>query len=158
MKPHRSSRKFDHEKLEVYQQQLAFVSWVTDLFEDLRDSDGIRLREVCDQLDRASISALLNIAEGNGKRRKRLRARFFEDARGSATECAACLDALVAKRACPKENVGEGKEHLLSVVSMLTRLVDIFDEPNAVHEETVDYLAPGSDGKESEEEEEEEES
>ena len=40
---------------------------------------------------------LLNTAEGNGRRQGRQRAKFFDDARGSAIECAACLDASVAK-------------------------------------------------------------
>jgi four helix bundle protein len=56
-----------------------------------------RRRELIEQLDRASLSMLLNTAEGNGKRHGRNRARFFDDARGSAFECAACLDASVAK-------------------------------------------------------------
>jgi four helix bundle protein len=52
-------------------------------------------RELIEQLDRASLSVLLNTAEGNGKRQGQ-RAKFFDDARGSAFECAACLDASVA--------------------------------------------------------------
>src|SRR5438105_11218691 len=88
---------FDHEKLDVYQLQLRFISWVTPLIESAKESAAGKAREVCDQLDRASLSCLLNTAEGNGKRRGQIRAKFFDDARGSATECAACLDALAAK-------------------------------------------------------------
>jgi hypothetical protein len=69
----------------------------------------------------------LNTAEGNGRRQRQTRAKFLDDARGSATECAACLDALVAKKLCSVEEVTEGKELLLRVVSMLTKLVDRFD-------------------------------
>ncbi len=119
---------FDHEKLDVYQLELSFISWLTDLFEELRDIKGARLAETLDQLDRASLSALLNTAEGNGKRVSQLRARFFDDARGSATECAACLDALVAKRACSAKRIEEGKAMLVRIVSMLTKLVDRFDD------------------------------
>jgi four helix bundle protein len=90
---------FDHEKLDVYQLELEFISWLTDLFDELREKKTARLTEVLDQVDRASLSQLLNTAEGNGKRIGQLRARYFDDARGSTTECAACLDALVAKRA-----------------------------------------------------------
>ncbi|MFM2169382.1 MAG: hypothetical protein RIS79_3753, partial [Verrucomicrobiota bacterium] len=28
---------FDHEKLDVYQLELSFIAWLTDLFEELRD-------------------------------------------------------------------------------------------------------------------------
>src|ERR1035438_5071668 len=89
---------FDHEKLDAYQLELRFIAWVTSLLEEAASSAKGKTREVCDQLDRASLSALLNTAEGNGKRPRPVRAKFFDDARGSATECAVCLDALVAKR------------------------------------------------------------
>src|SRR5690242_2198671 len=88
---------FDHEKLDVYQLELQFITWVTPLIEEEKERASGKTSEVRDQLDRASLSALLNTAEGNGKRQRQGRAKFFDDARGSATECAACLDALVAK-------------------------------------------------------------
>ncbi|MBK8040974.1 MAG: four helix bundle protein [Verrucomicrobiaceae bacterium] len=125
---------FDHEKLDVYQLELSVISWLTDLFEELRDIKGARLAETLDQLDRASLSSLLNTAEGNGKRVSQLRARFFDDARGSATECAACLDALAAKRACSAKRVEEGKAMLARIVSMLTKLVDRFDDVPGLRE------------------------
>src|SRR6266478_8114121 len=68
---------FDHEKLDVYQLELAFISWVTTLFEDLKDQKPGRVSEVCDHLDRASLSSLFNTAEGNGKRQRATRAKFF---------------------------------------------------------------------------------
>ena len=120
---------FDHEKLDVYQAELAFLTWLTPLLNKVKTS-GVTSRtgEVLDQLDRASLSALLNTAEGNGRRQRQTRAKFFDDARGSATECAACLDALVAKRLCQAEDVSEGKDLLLRIVSMLTKLIERFDQ------------------------------
>lgn len=115
---------FDHEKLDVYQLELAFVGWVTELLAEV--SSEPRTREVRDQLDRASLSALLNTAEGNGKRQRQIRAKFFDDARGSATECAACLDALVAKKACKVERILPGKEMLVRIAQMLTKLVQLY--------------------------------
>jgi four helix bundle protein len=84
-------------------------------------------RELLDQLDRACISVLLNSAEGNGKRQGLQRAAFFDEARGSALECAACLDASVAKRITKSDRIGPGKELLARIVAMLTRLVGRFD-------------------------------
>jgi 23S rRNA-intervening sequence protein len=75
----------------------------------------------------ASLSALLNTAEGNGKRAGRQRAKAFDDARGSAIECAACLDAAAAKNIMSEERVRQGKPMLARIVAMLTRLVDLFD-------------------------------
>jgi four helix bundle protein len=129
----RSFAVFDHEKLDVYQLELQFIAWVTVLFDELDEQPrGRKIAEVVGQLDRGSLSALLNTAEGNGKRQRRSRAKYFDDARGSATECAGCLDALVAKRACGKDRVSEGKEMLVRIVSMLTKLVARFegDDPS----------------------------
>jgi len=133
--------QFDHEKLEVYQKELKFIAWLVPLFGELAVARGASVAEVRDQLDRASLSALLNTAEGNGKRQQRVRAKFFDDARGSASECAACLDALVAKGLCGPERVQEGKTMLLRVVSMLTRLVQLYSGDCQVRESQQDYRA-----------------
>jgi four helix bundle protein len=66
---------FDHEKLEVYQESLAFVAWLSELLEE-----KTRLGDVKDQLDRASNSIVLNIAEGNGKYSQKDRCRFLDSA------------------------------------------------------------------------------
>jgi len=63
----------------------------------------------------------LNIAEGNGKYTAPDRCRFFDIARGSALECAACLDVLVAKKRHARAE--QGKEMLRRIVSMLVGLI-----------------------------------
>ena len=118
---------FDYEKLDVYRVELAFIAWIADFLGDVAQSSVQCRRELIEQLDRASLSVLLNTAEGNGKRQGRQRAKFFDDARGSAFECAACLDASVAKRFASVDRVRPGKEMLARVVAMLTRLIDRFD-------------------------------
>jgi four helix bundle protein len=120
-------RAFDHEKLDVYQIELQFVAWLTEFFLEVSQSRPARCRELFEQIDRASLSALLNTAEGNGKRPGLQRAKFFDDARGSALECAACLDAAVAKRIVSPNRIEPGKEMLGRVVAMLTRLVERFN-------------------------------
>jgi four helix bundle protein len=119
---------FDHERLDVYKVELEFVAWATILLKEVKHSADSAYREVCDQLDRGSLSALLNTAEGNGKRQSRQRAKFFDDARGSAVECAWCLDALVAKGLTQPRRIIDGKTMLWRIVSMLSKLVDRFDE------------------------------
>ena len=84
---------FDHERLHVYQEAIAFCGWVGDLLNEITAKAAAK-----DQLDRASTSIPLNIAEGNGKFSNADRARFLEIARGSAVECAACLDVLLARK------------------------------------------------------------
>jgi len=137
--------RLDHEKLDVYQLELQFVSWATALLDEVRRAEERQVREVCDHLDRASLSVLFNTAEGNGKRRRNTRGKFFDDARGSATECAARLDALVAKAICTHERVQDGKQMLVRIVSMLSKLVQLFSSANGVREDSEDYRIEDED-------------
>src|SRR5262249_53267380 len=91
---------FDHEELEVYQEAITFIAWLSALLEGT-----VRVGDVKDQLDRASTSVPLNIAEGNGKYALKDRCRFFDIAHGSALECAAGLDVLVAKSKLMPEQI-----------------------------------------------------
>src|SRR5688500_4150161 len=109
---------FDHEKLEVYRESLVFVAWASSLLEQT-----IRAGDLKDQLDRASASILLNSAEGNGKYAPKDRCRFFDIAHGSALECAAALDVLVARTKATNEQIRPGKEILQRVVRMLMGLI-----------------------------------
>jgi four helix bundle protein len=109
---------FDHEKLVAYQRSIEFVAWSADLLEAVTTK-----LSVSDQLDRASTSVPLNIAEGNGKYTPPDRCRYFEIARGSALECAACLDVLVAKGECTADQIQIGKALLHEVVSLLIGLI-----------------------------------
>ena len=141
--------QLDHEKLDVYQLELQFVAWATDLIVELCNSAEAkqrRIAEAVDHLDRASLSSLFNTSEGNGKRQMKTRAKFFDDARGSATECAACLDSLVSKGACSQPRVQEGKVLLVRIVSILTKLVDRFSGPGQVREEGAEYGTEAEEG------------
>jgi four helix bundle protein len=109
---------FDHEKVDVYQEAIAFVGWVSPILETMN-----RLGDVKDQLDRASTSIPLNIAEGNGKYSVKDRCRFFDTAHGSALECAACLDVLVVRSKLSLDQVRPGKERLQRIVRMLIGLL-----------------------------------
>jgi four helix bundle protein len=75
-----------------------------------------------DQLDRASASILLNIAEGAGRFSPPEKARFYGIARGSATECAAILDLLLARGLAPVASLRRGRGLLLRITQMLTKL------------------------------------
>jgi four helix bundle protein len=109
---------FDHEKLEVYREGIAFIAWLSPILEGT-----VRVGDVKDQLDRASTSIPLNIAEGNGKYALKDRCRFFDIAHGSALECAAGLDVLVAKGKLTVDEIRPGKERLQSIVRMLMGLI-----------------------------------
>jgi four helix bundle protein len=112
------NRRFDHEKLEVYQESLTFIAWLEPMLQKLPKAIAVR-----DQLDRASTSIALNLAEGNGKYTSSDRCRFFDISRGSALECAAALDVLAAQGRCELTLVAAGKEQLCRIVSMLVGLI-----------------------------------
>jgi four helix bundle protein len=110
--------EFNHENLEVYRESIAFVAWLSSLLDG-----AVRVGDVKDQLDRAATSIPLNIAEGNGKYAVKDRCRFFDIAHGSALECAAGLDVLVARAKLTPEQIRPGKEHLYRIVRMLIGLI-----------------------------------
>jgi four helix bundle protein len=114
---------FDHEKLDVYREAIAFCSWTGELLNSISARAAAK-----DQLDRASTSIPLNIAEGNGKFSVKDRARFLEVARGSALECAAALDVLVARKLAASDQVDMAKEHLVRIVQMLMGMLRRFSE------------------------------
>ncbi len=116
---------FDHEKLEVYRESIAFISWISEFLETMP-----RLGDLKDQLDRASTSIALNLAEGNGKYSKKDRCRFFDIARGSALECSAGLDTLVAKGKLTADQIRPGKAKLQRIVRMLMGLIKANSERN----------------------------
>ena len=112
---------FDHEKLDVYQEAIAFCGWAGELLSQISAKAAAK-----DQLDRASTSLPLNIAEGNGKFSKVDRARFLEIARGSALECAACLDVLAVRKLIATEEILPAKERLVRIVNMLMGMLKRF--------------------------------
>ena len=112
---------FDHEKLDVYRVSIAFVAWTGDLLSGPLATCSL---SAVKQLDRASTSVPLNIAEGNGKRSTKDRSRYLDTSRGSALESAACLDVLVARRVLKASQINEGKALLVRVVGMLSKMVE----------------------------------
>jgi four helix bundle protein len=115
---------FDHDKLEVYQIAIQFVAWPETLLEDCKGKAASGKKH----LDEASSSIPKNIAEGKGKWSKKDRKKFFEIARGSALECASCLDILVAKRRISAKRIVDGKKKLCSIVNLLTRMIKNLSE------------------------------
>ena len=112
---------FGHEKRDVYQEAISFCGWVGEFLSAISAKAAAK-----DQLDRASTSIPLNIAEGNGKFSAKDRARFFEMARGSALECAACLDVLLVRKLAAEKQVVPAKERLSRIVQMLIGLLRKF--------------------------------
>ena len=115
------SMAFDHEKLDVYQLAVEFVSKADELLKELPRGRGY----LTDQLQRASLHVVLNIAEGAGKFSPRDKASFYTRARGSAMESAAVLDVCSRLKLINDENLKDNKMILERIVQMLTKLAKI---------------------------------
>jgi four helix bundle protein len=106
----------EHERLDVYRAALAFDAAAHKAV----PRRGHRvLRE---QLDRASTSIVLCIAEGAGRRSAPDKRRFYEMARGSATESAAVLDILRNRGLLTPDSHSRARALLVRIVQMLTRM------------------------------------
>jgi four helix bundle protein len=109
--------QFEYERFDVYRVALEFQGLVPRL---LPRRGYAHLR---DQLDRASASVLLNIAEGCGRSSRPDKAHFYRIARGSAMECAAVLDLLLSRGLIAVALHRHGRGLQLRVTQMLSKLV-----------------------------------
>ena len=75
-----------------------------------------------DQLERASASIVLNIAEGCGRYARPEKAHFYLIARGSAMECVGVLDVALGRGLVTAAAHRHGRGLLVRVVQMLTKL------------------------------------
>ena len=78
---------------------------------------------MADQLQRASTSIQLNVAEGAGEFSKNEKARFYRIAKRSATESAAILDVCRRLKLVSEASYAAGRDLLLRIVSMLVAMV-----------------------------------
>ena len=105
----------DAERLHVYRVALEFQS----------QASGLALRAdavVRDQLRRASLSIVLNIAEGAGQRSRAQKRHLYSIARGSAMESAAIVDVLRVRGVATPAEHRAARGLAVRIVQMLTRL------------------------------------
>jgi four helix bundle protein len=110
---------FLFEKLEVYQKALAFAERVSGLTADFPRGSWY----LADQLNRASLSISLNIAEGNGRWTVADRRNFFAIARGSVHECVPLIELCRRKGLLGDLLCEELKAELVTVAKMLSALI-----------------------------------
>jgi len=83
---------------------------------------SLRAWNLADQLSRASLSIVNNIAEGAGKFSKGDKRRYYLSAAGSSTESAAMLDVCLRRRLITDDVHRRGKQQLDRIVAMLVAL------------------------------------
>jgi len=107
-----------HERLDVYQRAIEFLALASSVLDGMPKGHSA----LSDQLRRAALSIPLNIAEGVGKSTRPDQRSFFHNARGSAMECAAVLDACRVLELARPDVIATAKEVLVRIVCMLSRL------------------------------------
>jgi four helix bundle protein len=110
-----ATQVLDPERLDCYRVAVEFQVLASTLL-------PVAQRVLRDQLERASVSIVLNLSEGCGRRSRRDRARFFAMARGSAMECAAIVNLALIRDLAPYLDCRRGRSLLVRIVQMLTKL------------------------------------
>jgi four helix bundle protein len=113
--------QLDHERLDVYDLALEFLVLANGIIEGLPRGRS----HLADQFTRASLSIVLNLAEGAAKLDKR---RYYVTARGSATESAALLDVCERLKVLDEAGHRAAKGMLVRIVSMLIKLAQSCEE------------------------------
>ncbi len=109
----------NHEKLDCYRELIMVSKELGGLMKGWPRGSGY----LVDQLRRAISSAVLNLAEGNGKRgQPRERKRFFQISMGSIAEVAAGLDLAAAFSLIPARVQEENKAILRAAYNRIRRL------------------------------------
>ena len=111
----RAEPALDAEKLVVYAVALELQVLCAALV-------PVHHRVLQDQLERSSLSCVLNIGESAGRRSRKDKRRFVAIARGSATETAAIIDVLRLRRLAGEGACDAARSLALRVVQMLTKL------------------------------------
>jgi four helix bundle protein len=128
---------FLFQNLRVYQQAVAFADEVATITAGFSRAN----QYLADQLNRASLSIALNVAEGTGRVTDGDRRRFMVMARGSVHECAALLDMCGRRRLTPDPQRAELVEALTTISKMLSGMIARYSAVNAISEEQEEYTA-----------------
>jgi four helix bundle protein len=110
-----SPAALDLDRLDAYRVSLEFQAVASAVLAGVRG-------ELRSQLDRASLSVVLNVAEGFGRRDGAGRRHFYSIARGSALECAAILDVMAGRAGIKLDDLRRGRALLVRITAMLTKL------------------------------------
>ena len=105
----------DAEKLDVYRVALEGHAQAAVLV-------PVDRRVLRDQLERASLSVVLNISEGAGRRSRKDKRRHYAIARGSAMESAAVIDVISRRNLADAAASAAVRALYVRVVQMLTKL------------------------------------
>ncbi|MEA3494104.1 MAG: four helix bundle protein [Candidatus Margulisiibacteriota bacterium] len=111
---------FDFEKFDVYKKAKQLTKELSELISSLKYAHP----RLIDQLQRATLSIPLNIAEGAGRYSKADKRHFYIIARGSVFECVAILDVLLDMDLIRKKQKAAYYERLEELSKMISGLIN----------------------------------
>jgi len=111
---------FDFEKLEVYKKAKGLNKEVLLFLKENKQIDSY----MRDQLKRASISTVINIAEGSGKFSKPDKRNFYTISRGSVYECVSLLELILEENQITKERFDYFYQKFETLSKMLLGLIN----------------------------------
>lgn len=112
---------FDFEKLNVYQKALGFIGKIFQLVKVLPKEYRY---SVGDNLIRAGLSIANNLAEGNGKKSKKEKNRYFGMSLDSTRECISVFNVLMRQKLIGIEKYSELRSEGKEITSMIWKLID----------------------------------
>lgn len=109
---------FDFEQFPVYQKAEIYYAQISKIISNTAIEKHIK-----DQLKRASLSIVLNIAEGAGKYTKNDKRNFYIISKGSVNECIAIFRILKIEAKISEESFKIYYDSLLEISKMLSGLI-----------------------------------
>ena len=111
---------FDFENLDVYKKARELNKDVLSFLKENKQIDSY----IRDQLKRASISIVINIAEGSGKFSKPDKRNFYIISRGSVYECVSLLELIFGEDHISKDKFDDFYQKFETLSKMLLGLIN----------------------------------
>ncbi|ULQ51180.1 four helix bundle protein [Flavihumibacter fluvii] len=112
--------QLNHQNLDVYSKARQLIS---ECYKVTSTYPGEEKFNLSQQIRRASISVLLNIAEGSSRKSEPERIRYFEIARGSIVEIDAALDISYELGYINMLELNNLDQYITSTFKLLSRLI-----------------------------------
>lgn len=113
--------EFDFEKLTVYQRTLEFIDKIFEVHNNL--SQEYRY-SIGNNLVRAGLSIANNLAEGNGKKSKKEKDRYFGIALDSARECISVFNVLKRQQLIEEDKYSKIRSDGREITNMIWGLIN----------------------------------
>ena len=118
-------KKIDFEKLNVYQKAIKFVNTCFELSNNFSTKVQFSLG---DQLRRAALSIITNIAEGSGRRHVKEKKQFYQTSLSSCFECIAIITICLSGKQITQDEFNSLYTQCLTLSKMLSGLIKSVNE------------------------------